>query len=680
MLSESMKALRDKVQRGEHRSARKPLSPERYAALASEIQDSGLSLNARAALRLRRLLENERVTGLDGLEFVCMRTIPDFPDIYAPGEKEELTRGKYVHEQGRVCNIAYDYAGVIANGLLPRREAILAGAEDGEYARAAVDTIDAVLAFSDRHSELLAQRGDRELADNLRDAVRYGAKGFREGLQLFRILHCALWASNVYHNTVGRFDQYMYPLYRRDIDSGRITRERALELLHAFFLTFNLDSDMYQGMQQGDNGQSIMLGGCTEDGGDAFNELTQLCLEASLDMRLIDPKVNLRVNSNTPLSVYEFCTRMTRQGLGFPQYANDDVVIPALVDMGYALKDARNYVVAACWEFIIPGVAMDIPNIGAVSLAAVADRVIREKLAVCQSFEALMAEFGSALRKEADAIEAGLKPLFMEPAPYASVLMSDPAHEISKGARYNNYGIHGTGFAPAVDQLCTVKQLVFEEKRVSPQRLLAALNSDFADEKELLSVLRREAPKLGRDAAAEPVADQVLALFADSWQGRVNERGGIFRPGTGSAMYYIWHARDMGFTADGHVPGEPLPANFSPSLLLRDAGPLSVIQAFARPGIARCINGGPLTLEMHDSVFKNDDGLTKVAQLVKSFIALGGHQLQLNAVSVDTLKAAQRNPEAYANLIVRVWGWSGHFVLLDRSYQDQIIARTSYAM
>ena len=184
------------------------------------------------------------------------------------------------------------------------------------------------------------------------------------------MLHLALWASNVYHNTVGRFDQYMWPYLKADLDRG-MSHDEALDLLEEFFLSFNRDSDLYTGMQQGDNGQSLMLGGCDRDGKDASNDLTVLCLTASLELRRIDPKINLRVNRDTPLEVYEYCTKLTKQGLGFPQYANDDVVIPGLVKLGYDLEDARNYTVAACWEFIIPGVAMDIPNIGAMPLAEV---------------------------------------------------------------------------------------------------------------------------------------------------------------------------------------------------------------------------------------------------------------------------------------------------------------------
>jgi len=354
-------------------------------------------------------------------------------------------------------------------------------------------------------------------------------------------------------------------------------------------------------------------------------------------------------------------------------------VIPALVEMGYDLKDARNYTVAACWEFIVPGVAMDIPNIGAVSHAQVVRDVIAKHLPECRTFDDLLAHVRTAEVQAADALEASLKPLWVEPAPYQSVLMSDWTQDISLGAKYNNYGIHGTGFASAVDQLAAVEKFVFEEQTLTAVDLLAALDSNFTLQPALRRRLCDEAPKLGRDERCDELLKWMIDTFADAWKGRVNERGGIFRTGTGSAMYYLWHARELPATADGRAAGEMLSANFSPSLNLTDAGPLSVISAMARPNLNRVCNGGPLTLEMHDTVMRNDEGVRKVAQLVKTYIQLGGHQLQLNAVNREHLLDAQKNPENHRNLIVRVWGWSGHFVQLDKAYQDQIIERTSYS-
>ena len=642
------------------RAFRRELTPERWNEISSQIQNPELTLSERAALRLKLFLEEEQIIKNEGENIPAWRTIIAFPDIYADGEKEERMKGGYIHEQGRVCNISADWAGVLRDGLLKRREA---GNKDMQL------TVDAVIAYADRYEDA-----------DLSDSVRNGAKSYLGAMKMFRILHFCLWASNVYHNTVGRYDQYMYPYFKADIDSGKLDEEKALKLTEEFFLSFNRDSDLYIGMQQGDNGQSMMLGGCKADGSCAVNELTYICLKASLHNRRIDPKINLRVNKDTPLELYELCTQLTKQGLGFPQYANDDVVIPALLEMGYDEASARDYTVAACWEFIIPGIAMDIPNIGAVSHAELVRNVILAELESCNSFEELLECVSRAEIAEADKLEPTFKPLWIEPAPYQSVLMSDYSHDISEGAKYNNYGIHGTGFATAVDQLAAIQAYVFGDGSVSKEELLKAMQDDFADAVALKHKLREKAPKLGRDDACAELLDTLIGYFHDAWQGRTNERGGIFRTGTGSAMYYLWHARDLGATADGRAAGEMLAANFSPSLLLTDAGPLSVLQAMARPTLGKVCNGGPMTLELHDTVFKNEEGIRKVAQLVRTYILLGGHQLQLNAVSRDTLLDAQKNPQEHQNLIVRVWGWSGHFVQLDKGYQDQIIERTSYSV
>ena len=658
------------------KSIRKELSDKRYEELSKIIQDPHKSLASRAALRLKLLLEEEKIIKVPGEVIPGYRTFTKFPDIYAPGEKEALQKGHYIHEQGRVCNISSDWEGSLKNGLLFKRkiaeENLNKHIGDPDFLLAAIVSIDAVLEYADRY----------EIPD-LSRAIRDGAKHFKEALQMFRILHLSLWASNVYHNTLGRFDQYMYPYYEADISAGILTKDEALTLLEEFFMSFNRDSDIYQGMQQGDNGQSLMLGGVDKDGKNVINELTYLSIDASLHNKMIDPKINLRVDKSTPLSLYEKCTLMTKQGLGFPQYSNDDVVIPALEDFGYDKEDARNYTVAACWEFIVPGVGMDIPNIGAICLASAVDKTIRKELTSCQSFKDLEAKVALELKDEADALEKNLCNLWIEPAPYQSVLMKDcveRGQDISKGAKYNNYGIHGTGISDAVDQLAAVNKLVFEDKALSGEQFLKKLDGSFDDDPALLYYLRTKAPKMGRDnKETNPIAEFLIDAFADSWKGKKNERGGIFRPGTGSAMYYVWHAREIkSVLADGHKPTETLAANFSPSLLLSDAGLLSVISAFSCPNLKRVCNGGPLTIELHDTVFRNSDGIDKVAQLVRTFVLMGGHQLQLNAISRETLLDAKKHPEKYGYLIVRVWGWSGHFVQLDKCYQDQIIARTSY--
>ena len=250
---------------------------------------------------------------------------------------------------------------------------------------------------------------------------------------------------------------------------------------------------------------------------------------------------------------------------------------------------------------------------------------------------------------------------------------------IYEGGKYNNFGIHGTGIATAADSLAAIEQYVFSEKRVSKAELLAAIDSDFENAGELLHLLRYEAPKMGNhDDRADGKACLLLQAFADALKGKTNCRGGKFRAGTGSAMYYLWHADEIGASPDGRRKGEPFGTNFSASLFAKIQGPISVIQSFTKPNFSDAINGGPLTLEFAASMFADADSVKKVASLVKAYIDMGGHQLQLNAVNTEKMKDAQLHPERHQQLVVRIWGWSAYFVELDPEYQDHVIRRQQY--
>ena len=408
-----------------------------------------------------------------------------------------------------------------------------------------------------------------------------------------------------------------------------------------------------------------------------------MCLKASYELRLIDPKINIRVDSRTPDEIFEMGSRLTKIGLGFPQYSNDDVVIPGLVRKGYAEEDARNYVVAACWEFIIPKVAMDIVNIDGLSLAACVKDAL-PGLKECKDYGSFYSFVEKEIRKEADRICARHKDLYMIPSPMMSLLMDgtiERAKDISLGCKYNNFGIHGTGLATATDSLAAIRKYVFEKKTVTPERLLAALEADFKNDPELKDLLRKEAPKMGQDIDwVDSIGTDLLDSFDKALEGRHNERGGIYRAGTGTAMYYIWHARDLGATPDGRTAEENIPANYSPSLFMKQKGPISVIKSFSKPHLQRVINGGPLTLEFDQTVFSNEESIRKLGMLVKTFITLGGHQLQLNTVNREELLDAKAHPENHRQLIVRVWGWSGYFVELDECYQDHVISRIEFGV
>jgi formate C-acetyltransferase len=659
--------------------------------LASDFAARQVPLARRVGLGLVAVLQAERPVILEGERICLLRTVRKLPDLLTADEWSAVRKDHFLHELGKVCNLSPAYGPTIASGLAARRAEAARRLEgclregDGRGAgelETVMLEIDAVLDLADRYRAEALRLGRRDLADTLARVPRHGATTFLEAMQAFRFIHFALWAEGEYHNTVGRLDQLLWPYLQADLAAGRLDEDAAFELLEEFFLSFNRDSDLYFGVQQGDNGQSVVLGGMTREGKDGFNRLSELCLRASKELKLIDPKINVRVGASTPPQVYELGTELTREGLGFPQYSNDDVVIPGLVELGYDLQDARDYVVAACWEFIIPGLGADIPNIAALSFPAVLLAAVRRALPSAGSFDELLAAVKAEVQAECRRMASAVGNLWMLPAPFLSLLFdgcTERARDVCEGARYNSYGFHGTGLSTAVDSLAAIRRYVFEERSLTPEALIQALDRDFQGDEALLARLRYEAPKMGNgDAPVDALATVLLDAFADALLPLRNERGGRFRAGTGSAMYYLWHARDLGATPDGRRKGEWFGANYSPSLFARINGPLSVIQSFTRPHLRRVVNGGPLTMEFHRTVFDTIAGLRKVADLVRLFVKRGGHQMQLNAVNREVLLEAQRHPERFGNLIVRVWGWSAYFVELDRDYQDHVIRRQEY--
>ena len=669
-----------------HHACRRP-AEDKYR-LAEKFCAENIAPLERSVERLLYMLKEETPVVFPEERIAFTRTIPVLPELFTPAELSDLCEKYWLHEQGEVCNINVDYTLLMNTGFDAARENLKNLAEErsengeiekAEYLLHQEAILAAVQELSDAYAAKAREIGNETVAKTLSRVPAKAPETLLEALQMFRILHYVMWCGHNYHNTVGRFDQYMYPYFKRDMDAGIYTEESALELLEEFFLTFNRDSDLYTGMQQGDNGQSMVLGGLNPDGTDSYNLLSELCLKASLELKVIDPKINLRVNKNTPLSTYVLGSELTKQGLGFPQYSNDDVVIPGLLNWGYREEDAYNYVMAACWEFIVPGCALDVPNIGAVSFArAVSDATINH-LVGCPDYETFLGHVKDCITSQVDALEEQVKNLYVFPAPFMSLMTRgcvEKAQDVSLGAYYNNYGLHGTGVATAADSLEVIDRYVFGDGSVSAEQLKKAVETNFEGEEDLLTRVRYHTPKMGNNEdCVDARAVWLLNTFADAANGRINERGGIFRVGTGSAMYYVSHPQDIPATPDGRRAGEPLGANYSPSLFIRAKGPVSILQSFAKPDLSRVINGGPLTLELHDTVFRNPEAVQKVAILVKSFMDMGGHQLQLNAVNRDTLLDAQKHPENHKNLIVRVWGWSGYFVELDKIYQDHILQR-----
>lgn len=580
---------------------------------------------------------------------------------------------------------AYDYA--VASGMDAIAEQIkdkLAVCRDEQKKAlygAMLDGVEASLALADRYRDCAKKQGATRLYEALCTVPHRPAESFYQACVFLKFLQFTLRCNRNSHITLGGFDKYMLPYFEADLARG-VSEEELFETLEDFFITLNLDSDTYYGVQKGDNGLSMVLGGRGVDGSDRYNKLSEMCMRASMELCLIDPKINLRVDKNTPIERLEFATELTKKGLGFPQYCNDDAVIPGLIGFGYAPEDACDYTVAACWEFIVPGCAYDIPNLGLANFPLAVSRAVSEHLTDCQSFEDFLNAVKACVAEECEASIQRMMPKDWGISPYLSVFVTgciEKGLDASRGgAKYINYGAHGVGIAPAADAIAAVKKAIFDDRKCTKEELLEALEANFEGHSELRNYLL-SCPKMGNNEdCVDAFAGMIMDIFADVFAKYKNPQGGIFRPGTGSAMEYLRLGAVVGATAEGRFAGTPFGSSFSPAPITKLNGPLSCIQSFTKHDLTRVMNGGPLTMEIHENVFRNEDGIKKVAALVKAFVDLGGHQLQLNSINRETLLDAQKHPEKHKNLIVRVWGWSGYFVDLDIGYQNHIISRTEF--
>lgn len=688
--------MKIRVRNGEHKRHRQDRAPD----VLTECEAEGLPWNKRVARVVRRMCEAERPVIETDERIAFTRTTPRVPPIYSVEDWAKLAEGRTLHELGPISNICADWGMVLSQGLLGRRQVALDSrerlAKDPDavtFLDSAIETIDAVLGLARKYAETAYLIGRTDIGDVFSRVPAHPAHSFREALQALRLLHAVVWMAGHYHVGLGRFDQYLWPYLEADLNSGLLDVAEAEELVAEFFVALNKDSDLYPGVQQGDNGQSLMLGGMRRDGNDGVNLLTGIALKAALYTCMIDPKINFRISSKTDLGLLTLAAELTRKGLGFPQYSNDEIVIPALAAHGYEIEDARDYGVAACWEFLIPGKGMEVVNIGAVSMPAAVDKALRAGLAAHEGFESICDRISRDIREQVQNVVGAYSKLLLPPAPYYSVLMEgclERGRDLSCGLKYNNFGIHGAGSANAADALAAVKRFVFVEKSLGGDELLAALDANFEGFEPLRKKLADEGPKVGtNNDEADAMLVRLFEYFSDACeQIEDNGRGGRVRPGTGTAMYYVWLVRGkegmrepvVGATAEGRKRGGYLSANLAPSPNAPVSGPISVLQSFAKIPYGRVCNGGPITMELSDTVFRESESLRKVAMLIRTSAQLGAQQLQLNTLNLQTLLDAKRHPEEHKNLIVRVWGWSGYFCELAPEYQDHVISRHIYGM
>ncbi len=593
------------------------------------------------------------------------------------------------------------------------------------FYQAVIASLEAAIDYAARYADL-AERLASEATDQARRAEllqvaaacrqvpAHPARTFAEAVQFYWFLQVLIHVESDGHSiSPGRFDQYLYPYYQADLAAGRLTREQALELVECFWIKCceinkAREWNSVHFMSGYPLFQTVTLGGQTPDGRDASNDLSYVCLEATGNLQLPQPTVVVRVHDGSPDEFLLAAARcVLRHGGGMPGFFSDEVTVPALLNVGLKLEDARDWCVMGCSEFQVAGKF----NTGTGGLCHVNTLKILElalnggtnpytghrpcpgegDLSTFRSFDEVLAAFRRQLSYYLslvpimDGITCGA---FAEltPTPFLSALLDyrlEIGVDVSQGGgpNYKNLQSFAMGVTNVADSLAALKKLVFEEQRLSGAELLAVLRGDFAGPRgeEIRQLLLNRAPKYGNDDDyVDLLAAQVFREFAHEIRQYTPPRGGYYGPTTQSLTANVTYGQRVGATPDGRHARAPLADNSSPSPGADKNGPTAVLKSVAKLDHVLASNGTILNLKFHPSALNGEERLRKFVALIRTFVDLKGMQVQFNVVSADVLREAQAHPEQYRNLVVKVAGYSALFSTLDKELQDQIIARTTH--
>ncbi|MGI9538284.1 MAG: pyruvate formate lyase family protein [Desulfocapsaceae bacterium] len=507
------------------------------------------------------------------------------------------------------------------------------------------------------------------------------ATTFHEALQTVWFVHTFMLMENYNLMSLGRPDQYLYSYYLSDIDAEILTPDQARELLGCLFIKLNDTSDLHT-----DNGLNIITSGLKPDGTDGTNELSWLFIETYEDVKLTDPQLNIRWHRDTPKDFMKRVMKIKGRFPIPPMVFNDEILIPGLTDIGASLEDARNYSIDACQDVLIPGKSDFYPIFAGtygIHLLTVFDRVL-PRLTQCESFDEfyqqLFDEFTADVEKVVETtnkIDALLPEI--SPTPVLSLMLEGCIEKgldkTEGGTIYNHTGFIGGGLVNIADSLAAIKKLVFDEKIVSPKELLSAINANFSGYESLQAKLKNDAPKWGNgDMTVDTYGIELARHFSEEVLKYENVRGGRFVPGL-MTHHQVRLGNVVPATPDGRKQGEPLAVSLSPSIGQMKKGPTGALNSAMAVNHRLCPVGTSVDLTLQNSLFKSDEDLDKVITMTEAFLEGGGMEIQYNILDPDMLRAAQKTPNQYRDLVLRVWGFNAYFVTLQREYQDELIAR-----
>ncbi len=587
-----------------------------------------------------------------------------------------------------------------------------------EELKAMAIAADALVSFAGRYADelraLAANESDGDRREELQQMARIcrrvparAPETFWEALQYYWFVHLGVITElNTWDSfNPGRLDQHLWPFYNRDIETRILTTERARELLQAFWVKFNNQpAPPKVGVTAEESATYtdfclINLGGVTETGEDATNELTYLILDVIEEMRILQPSSMVQISKKNPDRLVKRALEIISTGFGQPSLFNTEAIIQEMVRQGKSVADARNGGASGCVEtgafgkesYILTGY-FNLVKVMEIALHKGVDPRTGKQIGVqsgdpatFNTFEELFGAFSQQLKHFTDIKIKGnriIERLWAEylPSPFMSILIDDcilsGKDYNDGGARYNTSYIQGVGTGTITDSLTAMKYHVFDKRSISLPEMIEALGADFTGADSLRHMLLEETPKYGNDDDyADDILRQVFECYFEMIDGRPNTKGGHFRINLLPTTCHIYFGSVTGATPDGRGAGEPLSEGISPVQGADRCGPTAVLKSAAKIDHVRT-GGTLLNQKFTPQLLTGEENLIKVIHLIRSYFRMDGHHIQFNVVSSDTLRKAQQTPEKHRDLIVRVAGYSDYFVNLGVSLQNEIIKRT----
>lgn len=625
------------------------------------------------------------------------------------------------HAQGHICPNVKEWLETGPQGYIDQAKSKLGSCtpQQKEFYECVILVMQGVQKFMRRYEDLLKETA-KAYPDHAQDLMQVAsichnlqtqpAHTFHEALQSLWFLMVVLhMESNASSFSPGRLDQILYPYYQKDIDDLTLTKEDALELIECLWLKFNEivylrnknSAKYFAGFPIGFN---VAIGGQDQEGKDYCNDLSHLFLDAQEDIGLPQPNLSVRLHEHTNDALLRHAVRCVSKGSGMPQFFNDKAIIHSLEKLGISHEDAMNYAIVGCVELTTQGNNLGWSDAAMFNLNKVLELTLNHGVCLLTGKQ-LGPDYGSlSTYKTFEELEAAYKKMilyFMDkmlvcceavekahidvlPTPFLSAVIDDCMEKgmdvTAGGAHYNLSGIQMIQVANLADSLAAIKQMVYDEKRIAPADLEHALQTNFDGEEVMRQTLLHRVPKYGNDVEwVDELGAKWARFFRQELGKHTNYRNGPYHTGMYTVSAHVPMGKNVGASADGRLSQDPLADGGLSPVYGRDLqGPTAVLKSVSKMDDDCTTNGGLLNMKFLPDFFKTETGITKFCHFLRTFVDLEIPHIQFNVVSRQNLLDAQKHPEQYRSLTVRVAGYTAYFTELAGDLQNEIIARTTY--